>query len=157
MEYEKSGGVIHELLVHEIDWMVDIAGLPKTVYCRTASRFHDHPRANEHIWLTFAFGDEVTGTIEGSQMADIADYYKGIIGTTGSICHRNWGSEVRVKESGKDARTVDLVEPFDKHSHFLDVIEGDIECLIDAHWGRTIVHIADQALNSALRGEIVAL
>jgi predicted dehydrogenase len=156
-EYAKSGGVMSELIAHEIDWMVDIAGMPTSVHCRKHSLRTDDPRDNDHIWITFGFAAGATGTIEGSQAADIADYYKGIIGSRGSVHDRKWGGEVHLKSAEEGDIQLDAVPPIDKHEHFLDVIEGGAVSLADVHWGRAIVALSDRAIESAMTGEVVHL
>jgi len=46
---------------------------------------------------------------------------------------------------------------FDKHEHFLDVLEGDAESLADCHHGRKVVLLSEQALESAVRGTVIDL
>jgi len=38
-------------------------------------------------------GHEFTGTVDGSQMALRADYYRGVLGREGSISTRHWAQE----------------------------------------------------------------
>jgi predicted dehydrogenase len=157
-DFEKSGGFISELMAHEIDWICDAAGLPTQVYCRKASRRKDHPRANEHIWLTMALGEEATGTLEGSRMAPIADYYRGIIGTKAGVFTTEWGQNVKLHLAGEDRdHDVEMHEPADKHAMWLDAIEGKGESPCDVAWGRDIVRVTDAALQSAVEGRAVDL
>ncbi len=154
--FAKSGGVMSELIAHEIDWMVDITGIPSAVFCRATSRRQDDPRANDHIWITFSYDAAYTGTIEGSQMAPIADYYKGIAGMNASTFDREWGQKL-ILQTGKDtAEEPEPLPPFDKHGHFLDVIEGRCESAAPVHWGRTIVALSERALESAVSGRVVS-
>ena len=154
-DFSRSGGVMAELLAHEIDWMVDAVGDPDSVYCRIASRRNADPRDNDHVWLTFGFGD-ATGTIEGAQDVLAAEYHKGIIGEAGSCTDRQWGGVVHLHDGDGD-RQIDLLPAFDKHGHFLDVIEGRCESVADCHHGRKIVHLSEQALDSAVSGQVVPL
>lgn len=155
--YATSGGVMSELISHEIDFIVGIAGMPQTVSCRRLSRLHDDPRANDHVWLTLGFGDEATGTIEGSQIAPIADYYKAIVGTKGALHTRAWQSELYFGRRQEEADLVPLVPRFDKYAHFLDVIEGKAQSAADVHWARNIVLISEKALESAVTGQTITL
>jgi predicted dehydrogenase len=155
LDYAKSGGLMSELTAHEIDWIVKFAGDPLSVYCRKLSREHKDPRENDHLWMTFAFGPEYTGTLESSQMAPIADYYRGIIGTEASIFTTNWGGKVQLKKVEGDPVELELPPPFDKHSHFLDVIEGKCASVADLKWGEKIVNISTKALESAVSGQVV--
>ncbi len=157
LEYARSGGVMSELLCHEIDWIVDIAGDPTGVYCRAASRRHQGPGDNDHLWMTFTFGEETIGTLEGSQMAPIPDYYRGVVGREGSAATRQWGGELWMQKIGEDAVKVDPPEGFDKHGHFLDVIEGRCASVADSRYGRKIVVLSASAIDSAIRGEAVPI
>lgn len=156
--YELSGGLMSELLAHEIDWEVDAAGLPRQVYCHVTSRAKDHPAANDHVWMTMIFGDDCAGTIEGSMMAPMADYYRGIIGTEASAYTTEWGQKLMLQRAGeKTCEEVALAGTFDKHGAFLDAIEGKAESPCDIAWGRNIVYITEQALVSAVEHRAVDL
>lgn len=155
--YATSGGLMSELLAHEIDWIVNIAGMPTSIYCRIASSGEDDPRANDHVWLTLGFGAGATGTIEGSTMVMIPDYYRGIAGTEGAIFTQHWGQYLVVQRDKDSSKQVELGPAFNKHAHFLDVVEGRCASVADARWGRAIVAISEKALDSAVSGSAVAL
>jgi predicted dehydrogenase len=155
--YASSGGLMSEILAHEIDWVVALAGLPTSVYCRIASRDKDDPRANEHIWMTLAFGPDATGTLEGSSMSLVPDYYRGVTGSAGGLFTQDWGRQLVLSADGKSSEQVDPGESFDKHEHFLDVIEERCPSQADAAWGRTIVAIGQKALDSAVSGRIISV
>ncbi|HPO91573.1 MAG TPA: Gfo/Idh/MocA family oxidoreductase, partial [Victivallales bacterium] len=144
-EYIKSGGVMSELIAHEIDWLIDIAGMPESVYCRKQSDLNDNICANDHVWLTFAFPNGATGTIEGSQNSLISDYYKGIIGSRGSIYDRAWGTELYMTDENAKEHRIETTKAFDKYSHFLDVVEGKTDSVADVFYGRKIVEISELA------------
>lgn len=155
-DYDQSGGVMSELTAHEIDWMVDLAGDPRSIYGRKASRRHDNPRDNDHIWITFDFDHDFTGTIEGSQMSSMPEFYRGVVGTKGAAYTTNWGNMVQFMTPGqKEPTDLHLDPPFDKYAHFLDVIEGKCASVADVNWGRKIVQISDLAIESALSGQAV--
>lgn len=157
-EYEKSGGVMSELIAHEIDWIVHFLGDPATVYCRKASRQHNDPRDNDHIWLSLAFPGELTATIEGSQMAPIADYYRGIVGTKASVYTTHWGGKLEMLKAGAgNSIPLEFGADFPKHLHFLDVIDGKAQNVADLAWGGKIVHISAQAIASAVNNQVVKL
>jgi predicted dehydrogenase len=152
----KSGGVMSELTAHEIDWMVDLAGDPRSIYGRKASRRHDDPRDNDHVWITLDFGNDFIGTIEGSQMSPVPEFYRGVIGTEGAVYTTNWGGMVQFMTPGQtEPLDLKLGPAFDKYAHFLDVIEGRCASVADVSWGRKIVRISDQAIASALSGEAI--
>ncbi len=148
----KSGGVLSELMAHEIDWMIAVAGIPETVFCRKMSREHADVRNNDHVWMMLGFADEVTGTIEGSQMGTIADYYRGLMAEKGSLFTRAWGKQLYRQTSGDSEDHLDDIGGFDKYAHFLDVIENRCESVADVARGRTVVALTEIALQSAMTG-----
>lgn len=154
-EYAKSGGVMSELIAHEIDWIIATAGMPESIYCRKQADLTDDPRANDHLWMTFGFHGGATGTIEGSQNSQISDYSKGIVGSIGSTYDRTWGSEIYLMDQKGEEHRLEKGWAFDRHSHFLDVVEGKTESLADVHHGRKVVLISDLALKSAISGTVV--
>lgn len=155
--FSTSGGHISELQAHEIDWILDMAGMPDVVFCRLAGRYRNEALDHEHVWLTMGFGKSVTGTIEGSQMAPIADHYRGMVGEEAAVYTQRWGQEV-VLQKGKDqVEQLELLPRFDKHAHFLDVIEGACESAADVHCGRRVVLVTEKALESARTGRAVAV
>jgi predicted dehydrogenase len=156
-QFVKSGGVMAELITHEIDFAVHIAGMPNTVYCRKVSRFNDDPRANDHIWLTLGFPSGATCTIEGSQIATVADYYKGMTGAKGGLHTRNWQGELYFGKNQSEAERVELPADIDKHRHFLDVIAGECASAASAQYGRDITLICEKALESAVTGNAIKL
>ncbi len=156
-KFATSGGVMSELMAHEIDWMLDITGMPTSVYCRIAGLGSDDPRANDHVWLTFGYNGAATGTIEGSQMSAVPDFAKGIVGSEAGVCSREWGKEAWLCPHGADSEQIPPLERFDKYAHFLDVIEGKCESLADVEHGRTIVRVSEKALESALAGQVVTI
>ena len=155
--FSTSGGHISELQAHEIDWILDMAGMPDVVFCRLASRYRNEELDHEHVWLTMGFGDSVTGTVEGSQMAPIADYYRGMVGEEAAVYTQQWGKDV-VLQKGKDqVEQLELLPRFDKHAHFLDVIEGSCESVADVRCGRRVVRVTEKALESARTGRAVSV
>lgn len=153
--FQTSGGLLCEILAHEIDWMLAIAGLPTSVYCRITARQKNDPRDNEHVWLTLAFHDDVTGTIEGSGMVPIADYYRGVAGVRGSLFTQHWGQQLVLQTSKDHAQQIEPLQAYDKHGHFLSVIEGTAKPLADVHAGRAVVAVSEKAIASALEGAVI--
>jgi len=136
---------------------MDFAGMPKNVYCRKASRGHDDPRANEHLWLMLGFAGETTASLEGSQMSCVPDYYRGVAGTAGGLCTGDWGRTLLHYRAKDNMQEITPLQRFDKHAHFLDVIEGKTASIADVHCGRNIVHVSEKAIESAVTGQAVAI
>jgi len=158
-DHARSGGVMSELIIHEFDWAVTLLGFPKTVYGRKRVRegvTDPHPMHNDHVWATFAYDNDVNATIEGSQCAPIADFTKVVIGTEGSLHTRKWGSELYLKrlQDEKD-QLLETTEGFDKHGHFLDVIEGRCASVADAAYGAKITRLIETTLQSAVANTVL--
>jgi predicted dehydrogenase len=155
-DFKKSGGVIAELLTHEIDWMCDIAGKPVEVFARSYAVNRQDPRDNDHLWITYKFASGAHGTIEGSQCAPIGNYSKGIIGTKASVSDRNWGGEAHW-ESPDGHEELEKVEGFDSFGNWLDAIDGKAEAETDVNWGRDISLIIERTLDSVESGQPVTI
>jgi predicted dehydrogenase len=155
--FAQSGGLMSEIVAHEIDWIVDVMGAPSSVHCRVASQLHDAPGANDHVWMTLGFGAEATGSIEASMMAQIADFYRGMVGDKGSLFTARWGQDLHLQTSRDKTEVLEAKTSFDKFGHFLDAIEGRCETVADANCGRRVVAITEKALESALSGQVVKI
>ncbi len=155
-DFQKSGGVIAELLTHEIDWMCNIAGMPTEVYAKSYAVKRQDPRDNDHLWITYTFANGATGTIEGSQCAPIGNYSKGIVGTKASVSDRNWGGEAHW-ESPEGHEELEKVADFDNFGNWLDAIEGKAAAETDAKWGRDITLIIERTLDSVASGQPVKI
>ncbi len=156
-DFAKSGGLLSEILAHEIDWIINMAGMPTSVYCRTTARQKKDPRDNEHVWLTMAFNGDVTGTIEGSSMALVPDYYRGVIGARGALYTQHWGQQLVLQTGKNETQQIEPLQAYDKHAHFLDVIEGRAAPLGDVHAGRAVVAVSEKAIESARSGAVTHL
>ncbi len=155
--HELCGGIIHELLTHELDWIVELVGLPKTVFCKTVARIKDHSDANEHAWLTLGYESGLCATLEGSQMAMINEYYRGVIGETGSLYTQSWGQTLVLQTHPKECAEQRELPQFNKHALFLDILEGKSEPVCPASHTFNIVRLAEAALQSAALGQPVSL
>jgi len=157
-DFERSGGVMSELMTHEIDWIVDLIGLPQSVFCRKFAYFENqHARMNDHVWMTMNYGGETTATIEGSQRSWIPDFYKGVLGRDGGLFTTDWGRQLEAKDAEGNSSKIELGEAFNKHAHWLDVIEGRCASVADVHYGREITKLIERALDSVEKAEVVAL
>lgn len=155
--FAQSGGLMSEIVAHEIDWIVDVMGAPTSVFCRVASQVHDAPGANDHVWMSLGFGAEATGTIEASMMSQIADYYRGMVGDKGSLFTARWGQDLHLQTSKDKTEVLETKTSFDKHGHFLDAIEGRCASVADVACGRRVVDITEKALQSAVNGQVVKI
>ena len=152
----KSGGVLYEINVHELDWMMWLGGEVQTVYARKFA-CDEHPRANDHIWITLDFAGRAVGTHEGSWIAPIGNYYRGLQGGEGTLDTQEWGNTVQYTRRGEERVELELDDAFDLRGHFLDCIEHGAEPVADVEWGRKVMIVADAVIESANSGQLVKL
>ncbi|MDX2110205.1 MAG: Gfo/Idh/MocA family oxidoreductase [Verrucomicrobiota bacterium] len=152
-DYPKSGGLMSEIMVHEIDWLVDLCGWPEAITARIASRYHNHPKDNEHVWITLNYPGQLTATAEGSCMSPMPDYYQGATGEKATFFTNKWGSELYLQPptDKQPTRITELLPDFDKHAHFLDVIEERAQSVADFRYGAGITRLAELTLDSAIQ------
>lgn len=156
MDYTKSGGYMAEIVVHEIDWMVALAGWPQSVYGRHASRRHSHPMDNEHLWITLNFPGTSVGTLEQSMMSAMPEFYQGATAANGSLYTDKWRRDLFWIPNGqKEGERLVLEPAFDKHGHFLDVIEGKAVSCADFRHGERITRLAETILQSSVANAVM--
>ncbi len=147
---ERSGGVIHELITHEIDWICFLLGLPDAIACQAYSFKKDHPRANDYVSLLMRYPGGVSGSVEGSHLATAPEFRNGLMGREAALFTDVWNRYLYFQPAG-DKAPVELEEVpgFDKHAHFLDVIEGKAECEADALYGSRLALLIEDAIDDA--------
>lgn len=152
----KSGGYLYELMTHEVDWIVDLVGPPLGIYAQKTSRIEPSNRANEHLWVTFQYLNGLTATLEGSWMSPMPDYYNGVTGREATLHTNKWGNELYLKTlEEQHSQQLEPDAAFDKHAHFLDVIEGKCPSVADVHYGQYITSICEAILQSALENRVI--
>jgi len=155
-EFNKSGGILNEILIHEVDWITSLLGFPPSVSCRKwAHDPDDHPRANDHVWLAMHF-ESATATIEGGQATPVAEFYRGAFSDQGSLYTTEWSNQLNLHLRGEDPAPVAIGDRFNKHAHFLEVIAGTATSVADVHYARRVTQLIDAALESAVTGQTVA-
>ncbi|MGD2174782.1 MAG: Gfo/Idh/MocA family oxidoreductase [Candidatus Brocadiaceae bacterium] len=150
-----SGGLLFEINIHELDWLMALGGRVESVYARKYARGEEGPRVNDHIWFVLDLEGGAVATHEGSWVSPIPDYYRGVIGTKGGVAEADYGRKLLFAACGEKTSEIERVERFDKRAHFLDCIEKGAESLADAEWGRRVMTVADAILESAATGEVV--
>ncbi len=152
-----SGGLLFEINIHELEWMMALGGDVASVYARKYARRDTGPRANDHIWFTLKFAEGAVGTHEGSWVSPVPDYSRGMLCEEGGLASTDWGRELVLYRRGEGGSPAEMEERFDKRAHFLDCIEKGVASRSDAAWGLKVMTVADALLESAATGEVVAL
>jgi predicted dehydrogenase len=158
------GGLLFEINIHEIEWMMALGGAVESVYARIWSAPEsllasgNSERTNDHLWVTLNFAGSTVGTHEGSWLSPLQQFYRSAIGTDGAMQTDEWGNALYWARPGEKRTVCEELSPaFDLRGHFLDCIEGVASPTADVHWGYTVTTVADAILESARTGGVVSL
>jgi predicted dehydrogenase len=151
-DHNLSGGLLMEINIHELEWMMALGGEVESVYARTrVTSKASGPRANDHIWVTLNFAAGAVGMHEGSWMGPMPAYFRGINGTAGGACTDEWGSKVYYAPAGQNRVDAPMEGPYDLRGNFLDSIEKGAPGVADAEWGVKVMSVAEAVFQSAAR------
>lgn len=153
----KSGGLLLEINVHELDWMMAAGGDVRSVYARAVAEDSDHPRANDHLWIVLNFAEGAVGSHEGSWRSSAVCFYRGCHGTAGALATDEWGGGLLHTPVGGTRSEAPVDPAFDKHGNFLDAIEGRAPSVVDARWGLRVMTVAEAIFESVRTGHVVSV
>ena len=156
-DHKLSGGLLMEINIHELEWMMYIGGEVESVYARTWAAHPDGDRSNDHIWVTLGFAEGATGIHEGSWLSSTAAYYRNVQGTKGGMSTDEWGSHVQFARGGEDRAIVALDPAFDLRANFLDSIDGTAPSTADVNYALKLMKVAEAVLQSAQSGAVVSV
>jgi predicted dehydrogenase len=150
----RSGGVLMEIGVHELDWLLAAGGEPVSVFARMCAADGARAPANDHVWATIAFRSGAAATLETGWLSPVPDYYRGVFGTLGGAATQDWGRSLLRGLGGGKTEPADLADAVDLRAHFLDCIERGAEPLADSAWGLRVMKLADALVRSAASGAV---
>jgi predicted dehydrogenase len=161
-DHRRSGGILYEINIHELDWLMDVGGPVRRVYARTLAlpetraASGDTDRANDHLWFTLEFESGAIGTHEGSWISPLPQFYRGVAGTTGGAQTDEWGQTLFVARTGEKRQVWETLDPpFDLRANFLDAIEGSAAPVADVENTLAVMTVAEAILESARSGVAV--
>jgi predicted dehydrogenase len=156
LDHSKSGGLLLEINIHEIDWMMAVGGEVETVYARTWAT-NPGPRANDQLFVTLGFAGGATGMHEGSWVSPIPCYYRSVQGTEAGVNTDEWGSRLYRSNLGKNREDLAAGPNFDLRGNFLDSIETRTPSEADAAWGLKVMAVTEAIFKSAQTQSIVKM
>jgi predicted dehydrogenase len=157
-DHAKSGGLLFEINIHELDWMMSVGGDVERVYAQTRTTVASGPRSNDHLWVMMNFAGGAVGSHEGSWHSAAPNHFKGIHGTVGAAYTDEWGQQLYVGTMGEQEREeIATDEPYDKRANFLDCIEHGAEPAADVNWGLKVMTVAEAVFRSAETGQPIDL
>lgn len=153
----RSGGVLYEINLHELDWLLAIGeetgGRLTSVYARTWAADSSHPRANDHNWVTLGFAGGATATHEGSWSSPTVNFYRGVEGSAASAVTNEWGNELFLTRLGQPRGPYPCDKTFDLRGHFLDCIEHKLETVASVARSLRVMAVAEAVFESSRTGE----
>lgn len=155
-DHAQSGGLLFEINIHEIDWMMYLGGEVKSVYARKWSR-EAGPRNNDHIWVTLNFEEGAVGAHEGSWLSSNAQFYRSVEGTRGGLCTDEWGTQLFFAPRGENRQPHEMDGEFDLRGHFLDCIDGKVQPVADVRWALKVMAVGEAILLSANENRVVSM
>ncbi|HEY3330920.1 MAG TPA: Gfo/Idh/MocA family oxidoreductase [Capsulimonadaceae bacterium] len=159
-DHALSGGLLLEINIHEIEWMMAAGGKVDSVFARAWSHRASEsrpPRDNDHVWVTLGFESGATGSHEGSWWSPNPQYYRSISGTEGGLSTDEWGGTLFSARLGKDRVVIPSGQPFNLRANFLDAIETGAGTVADAAWGLEVMTVAEAIFESAATGQVVTV
>jgi predicted dehydrogenase len=153
-DHAQSGGLLFEINIHEIDWMMWLGGEVKSVYARKWSR-EAGPRHNDHIWITLNFDGGATGAHEGSWLSSNPQFYRSVEGTRAGLCTDEWGTQLFMARRGENRHPHPKDDAFDLRAHFLDCIEDKVQPVADVRWALKVMAVGEAILLSAAQNRVV--
>ncbi|MFN4242294.1 MAG: Gfo/Idh/MocA family protein [Tepidisphaerales bacterium] len=149
-----SGGLLMEINIHEIEWMMHVGGTVESVYARVYRRT-PHPRANDHLFVTMTFAGGATGFHEGSWMAATPMYWRQVMGTEGGAYTNEWGNQLYVARAGENRQETTPDGAFDVRGDFLKAIETGGATTADSTYALRVMAVAEAILESGQTGQPV--
>ena len=166
MDGEKSGGIVFEWEVHEIDFIRSLGGKVSDVYARTAYSRDDAPNFLDHFSAILTFESGGYGNLEASQSCTLGPGGRGFVGTKGSA-QTSGRDTVQVKINEMDEVQIVQVPP-DPHAErgfgrqtqnvdFIRAIREDDVSPIPGEDGRANIEIGLAIIESGKTGDVVRL
>lgn len=160
---ELSGGVLFEFSVHEMDFMMDIAGDAASVYAVSKGTQTDKVDYETMYMLTTRFESGAIGQLSAGIADPIGKYCGEFVGTKGAVHFDASRGELVSKTGDEDAQTIrldslDYEKPVRREiREFVDAIRNDTDVTIPGEEGLRVIRVADAARTSAKTGKTIEL
>jgi predicted dehydrogenase len=145
----KSGGLLMEINIHELDWMMTVAGRVTSVNARMWAAQPGHPRANDRVWITLAFANGAVGCHEGGWTSTTPTYYRGVEGVAAGGQTDEWGQKLFISKPGQNRVEEQPDADFDLRADWLAAIAGGPRPAADVFWARNVMAVGEAVFASA--------
>ncbi len=157
----RTGGMLPEVHVHELDFMAYVLGEPVSIYAQSG-HFGDNPYDfDDEVFAIIRFEGGAMGSLHASFCARIGRYHTKILCEKGAIFFGHAPGEAIVQRAGGEPEPLDLSDIPDPHERelgeFLEAIRTDTEPKITGAQGRRAIGMCQGADISAETGTAVKL
>lgn len=150
----KSGGLLFEINIHELEWMLYVGGDVTAVHANIY-KLNPHPRANDHLTINLKFASGATGSHEGSWIAATPMYWRQVVGVEGGAYTNEWGNLLYSAKAGQNRAEIKPDPAYDIRGNFLDAIEGIAPATAPASYALKVMAVAEAVLESAATNKVV--
>jgi len=154
---DMTGSLLHEVQVHELDYMRFLLGEPVEVYARMANVLGKMEYDDQaFVIVTFEGGGH--GALHANAVSPTGEYRVHIVADGGSMVHGGFGGTLAWKavggaEGAVKPEEVGVPDPYEREIvSWLDSVSGRGEPLFTGADGRAAVAMAQAALQSAVTG-----
>lgn len=154
-DHALSGGVMLEINIHELDWMMAIGGEVESVYARIFATDTSNSRNNDHVWVSLNFANGATGTHEGSWLPVLPQFFRSVQGTQAGLSTGEWGSTLLYGRGSEGRETIAPEASFDLRGNFLDSIDNRAVAVADANYGSKVMAVIEAIFESAAANQVV--
>lgn len=151
---EITGGMLHEVHVHELDYMRALLGDPVEVYARF-NNVLGHMDYDDTGFVIVGFESGATGCLHADLISPTGEYRVAIAGTGGSMIHTGFGGDIRYKAIGGeevtvDVKSVEVPDAYDRElTSWINSFTVGAEPLFTGRDGRIAISMVEAAYRSA--------
>jgi len=166
LDFDKSGGIVFEWEVHEIDFVRSIGGRVSEVYAKTHYSRENAPDFLDYFSAILTFEDGGFGNLEASQSEHLGLSGRGLSGTRGSIVAAG-KDQIKIQTEEDDTPRILEVEPdagtrrglnrYTSNRPFVEAILNDGPSPVSGEDARHNIEIACAIVESGKTGGPVSL
>jgi len=157
----RTGGMLPEVNVHELDFMAYVLGEPISIYAQSGHFGDNNYDFDDELFAIVRFQEGGIGSLHASFCARIGRYHTKILCEKGAIFFGHAPGEAIVQRSSGDPEPLDASDIPDPHKRelgeFLEAIRTNTEPKITGADGRRAIGMCQGAEISAATGQVVKL